>query len=155
MSDLRSANAEQSMRKVLEELLEADEDITARAVARLHPTLSAASSITRDKTRSDLLTEYKHRQQKMRAWRDRLSRRSGADIATSLADKDIKIATLEKHVEMLTASHLAMLRAVGEIGGFKAWSRFYEDFRKTRDELAELGAIPSAAVTALTPSSRP
>ena len=101
MTDVRSADAEQSMRKVLEELLEADEDITARAVARLHPTLSAASSITRDKTRSELLTEYKHRQQKMRAWRDRLSRRSGADIATSLADKDIKIAALEKQVEML------------------------------------------------------
>jgi len=88
----------------------------------------------------------------MRAWRDRLSRRSGADIATSLADKDVRISILERQVEILIASHLALLRAVGEIGGFKAWSRFYEDFRKTRDELVTLGAIPSATVTALTPS---
>ena len=35
------------MREILELLLTDDEDISARAVARLHPSIKAASSITR------------------------------------------------------------------------------------------------------------
>jgi hypothetical protein len=35
------------MRRVLDDLLSRDEDITARAVARLHPRINATTSITR------------------------------------------------------------------------------------------------------------
>jgi hypothetical protein len=135
------------MREILETLLAEDEDITARAVARLHPSINAASSITRSESRSKLLAEYQQRQAEYRRWRGRVAKRSGADTAASLADKDIRIAELEATVQLLTASHLAMLRAVGELGGFSKWARFYEQYRDARDKLAELGAIPEATVS--------
>ena len=135
------------MREILETLLANDEDITARAVARLHPSINAASSITRSESRSKQLAEYQQRQTEYRRWRSRVAKRSGADTAASLADKDIRIAELEGTVQLLTASHLAMLRAVGELGGFSKWARFYEQYRDARDRLAELGAIPEAAVS--------
>jgi hypothetical protein len=137
------------MREILETLLADDEDITARAVARSHPTIKAASSITRSESRSRLLAEYQRRQADYRRWRVRVARRSGADTAASLADNNIRIAELEATVQLLTASHLAMLRAVGELGGFSKWAKFYEHHRDARDKLAELGAIPAAPVSAL------
>jgi len=135
------------MREILETLLADDEDITARAVARLHPSIKAASSITRSESRSRLLAQYQLRQAEYRRWRERVARRSGADTAASLADKDIRIAELEATVQLLIASHLAMLRAVGELGGFSKWARFYEHHREARDKLAEFGAMPAAPVS--------
>ena len=139
------------MREILEMLLADDEDITARAVARLHPSINAASSITRSEPRSKLLAEYQQRQTEYRRWRGRVAKRSGADTATSLADKDIRIAELESSVQLLTASHLAMLRAVGELGGFSKWAKFYEPYQEARDKLAELGALPEATVSTMSP----
>jgi hypothetical protein len=140
-------SGDEQMREILETLLADDEDITARAVARLHPSINAASSVTRSESRSKLLAEYQQRQAEYRRWRGRVAKRSGADTAASLADKDIRIAELEATVQLLTASHLAMLRAVGELGGFSKWARFYEQYRDARDKLAELGAIPEATVS--------
>jgi hypothetical protein len=150
---MASAGDEQ-MREILETLLADDEDITARAVARLHPSIKAASSITRSESRSQLLAEYQRRQSEYRRWRGRVAKRSGADTATSLADKDIRIAELEATVQLLTASHLAMLRAVGELGGFSKWARFYEQYREARDKLIELGAVPAAKVSPMEPNNR-
>jgi hypothetical protein len=140
---------DEQMRAILEALLADDEDITARAVARAHPTIKAASSITRSESRSRLLAQYQQRQADYRRWRVRVAKRSGADTAASLADKDIRIAELEATVQLLTASHLAMLRAVGELGGFSKWAKFYEYHRDARDKLAELGAIPVASASAM------
>ncbi|MCM2483274.1 helix-turn-helix domain-containing protein [Burkholderia glumae] len=64
------------------------------------------------------------------------------------------IAELEATVQLLTASHLAMLRAVGELGGFSKWAKFYEQYREARDKLAELGAMPTAPVSAM-PAKEP
>ncbi|WP_250441807.1 hypothetical protein [Caballeronia sp. AZ1_KS37] len=140
------------MREILETLLANDEDITARAVSRLHPSIKAASSITRSESRSQLLAEYQQRQTEYRRWRGRVAKRSGADIAASLADKDIRIAELEATVQLLTASHLAMLRAVGELGGFSKWAKFYEHHREARDKLIAMGAVPTATVSSLAES---
>ena len=71
-----------------------------------------------------------------------------------VADKDIRIAKLEATVQLLTASHLAMLRAVGELGGFSKWARFYEQYSQARDKLIELGAVPAATVSPMEPNSR-
>ena len=134
---------ERTMREILEMLLERDNNITARAVARLHPIIRAASSITRNKARSALLAEYRHRQNEYRRWRGRVGKQSGARVAATIADKDIKIADLESQVALLTASHLAMLRVVGELGGFGKWAAFYGQFREARQQLDRLGATPS------------
>ncbi len=139
------------MRRVLEDLLSRDEDITARAVARLHPQIKAASSITRSKERSRMLTQYQERQAEFRRWRGRPGKLSGDAAASALADRDLRIAELESQVALLTASHVAMIRAVGELGGFSKWAQFYESYRSSRDQLAQLGALPEAEVTPIPP----
>lgn len=139
------------MRQVLDDLLARDEDITARAVARLHPRINAASSITRSKERSGLLAKYQERQSEFRRWRGRPGKLSGVAAASALADRDVRIAELESQVALLTASHVAMIRAVGELGGFSKWAQFYESYRGGRDQLAQLGALPEATVESLTP----
>jgi hypothetical protein len=145
---------ERTMHDILEMLLERDDDITARAVARLHPTIGAASSITRSETRRALLAEYQHRQNEYRRWRGRTTRKSGVQIAATIANKDIRIADLESQMALLTASHLAMLRAVGELGGFGKWAAFYDQFREARQQLDRLGATPAFAVVESGVSSR-
>ncbi|CAN7343128.1 hypothetical protein D9M68_347370 [compost metagenome] len=152
-SEVSSAD-DRKMREILEVLLTADEDITARAVARLHPSIKAASSITRSESRRRLLAEYQQRQAEYRRWRGRAAKRPGADMAATLADKDLRIAELEVTVQLLTASHVAMLRAVGELGGFSKWARFYEQYRDARDKLVELGAIPEAAIVPMPENSK-
>jgi len=139
------------MRQVLDDLLARDEDITARAVARLHPRINAASSITRSKDRSSLLAKYQERQVEFRRWRGRPGKLSSNVAASALADRDVRIAELEAQVALLTASHVAMIRAVGELGGFSKWAQFYESYRGSRDRLAQTGALPEATVGALPP----
>lgn len=139
------------MRQVLDDLLARDEDITARAVARLHPRISAASTITRSAERSHMLARYQERQAEFRRWRGRPGKLSGVAAASALADRDVRIAELESQVALLTASHVAMIRAVGELGGFSKWAQFYESYRSSRDQLAQLGALPGAEVKPIPP----
>ncbi|WP_238537480.1 hypothetical protein, partial [Chromobacterium haemolyticum] len=62
------------MKQILEVLLAKDEPITARAVARLHPKINAASTITRHPERSKLLEHYQERQEQYRRWSGRVSK---------------------------------------------------------------------------------
>ena len=150
-NDVDEAVADIEMRQVLEDLLARDEDITARAVARLHPKINAASSITRSIERSRLLETYQKRQDEFRRWRGRPGKLSAVSAASALADRDIRIAELESQVALLTASHVAMIRAVGEMGGFSMWAKFYESYSASRDQLVQIGALPEAKVELLPP----
>jgi hypothetical protein len=136
------AAADESMLGILESLLERDVDITARAVARLHPSLKAASSITRSESRSALVAQYRHRQNEFRRWRGRVGKRAGDQNAAALVDKQSRIDQMETMVAILTASHVALLRSLGELGGFAKWAAFYERFQEARDALQKIGAIP-------------
>jgi hypothetical protein len=129
---------EHEMLSVLERLLAEDIPITARAVARLHPTLKAASSITRNSARSALLAKFQARQAEFRRWRSRTTRQSAFDSALTLTAKNSQISDLEAKVQLLTASHVAMLRAVGELGGFAKWARFYDSYAAVRNNLEAL-----------------
>lgn len=131
-------DAEQEMIRVLERLLAEDVPITTRAVARLHPTLKAASSITRNTARSALLAKFQARQAEFRRWRSRTTKLSASDSAATLAAKDSQISELEANLQLLTASHVAMLRAVGELGGFAKWAHFYESYAAVRNKLEAL-----------------
>lgn len=150
-------DADESMRTVLERLLEEDVPITARAVARLHPSIRAASSITRIPARRELLEEYQQRQKKLREWRGRTAKQSGVQTARQLAAHAQEVAELRLTVQTLTASHLAMIRAVGELGGFRKWAEFYESYRSIRESLVQLGALdrsPSVQSVPSRPSAR-
>ncbi|MCY0853355.1 hypothetical protein [Cupriavidus sp. D39] len=59
----------------------------------------------------------------------------------------MRIATLERQVALLTASHLAMLHIVGKLGGFGKWAAFYEHYADARAQLDTLGAVPVATIT--------
>ena len=142
-SDTNIVDVDESMLRILESLLERDVNITARAVARLHPSLKAASSITRSKPRSTLVAEYRHRQNEFRRWRSRVGKRAGDQNAAALVDKQIRIDQMETMVALLTASHVALLRSLGELGGFAKWAAFYERFREARDALQKIGAVPA------------
>ena len=133
---------EAAMLGILEMLLADDQDITARAVARLHPTIKAASSITRNEPRSALLADYQRRQHEYRAWRGRVGKQSAVEAAAALAKKERRIVELEASVQTLTASHVALLRAVGAMGGFSRWAQFFEGHQEVLRTLTDLGAIP-------------
>lgn len=137
------------MERILESLLSTDTPITARTVAKLHPKLNAASSITRHPERNKLLATYQTRQKEYRQWSSRSPKYSKAAIATMLADKDLKIKELERQIAFLTASHVAMIRAVGELGGFSKWAQFFESYNEIQVELMRLGAMPNAEVVKL------
>jgi len=133
---------ESEMEEILRRMLDSDETITARAVIRQHSKLKAASSITRNKERSQLLLNYTSKQAELRAWHKRIGKKSKDNVARDLVDRDERIALLEQQVEILTASHIAMIRAIGELGGFPKWAKFFEDYQSMRQKLAELGAMP-------------
>jgi len=142
-SATKIVDVDESMLRILESLLERDVDITARAVARLHPSLKAASSITRSASRNTLLAQYRHRQNEFRRWRGRAGKRSVDQNAAALVDKQSRIDQMETMVALLTASHIALLRSLGELGGFAKWAAFYGRFRDARDTLQKIGAIPA------------
>jgi len=105
--------------------------------------LKAASSITRSESRSSLVAQYRHRQNEFRRWRGRAGKRAGDQNAAALVDKQSRIDQMEAMVALLTTSHVALLRSLGELGGFAKWAAFYERFREARDALQKIGAIPA------------
>jgi hypothetical protein len=140
---------DEEMINILEKLLNENEDITARAVARLHSKIKHASSFTRSPERSALLTQYQEKQRYIRAHLGNIRKRSRENVASDLADKDQEIADLKMQVEILTLSHVAMIRVVGELGGMSKWLKFFEGYKNIRDYLQKQGAIPQANITSL------
>ena len=139
----------QELRNILDDLLSRDQDITARAVARMHPSIKAASSITRITSRRELLTEYQDRQTNYRAWRGKSNRRPNADIVKELAEKSRRLEELESHLCLLAASHVALVRVVGEMGGFPRWIKFFSNFREARNLMMAVGALDTTTFSSL------
>ncbi len=138
-------SSDSEMEKVLQNLLARNENITARAVARHHPTIKAASSIIRSQSRAKLLAQYQARQKEYQKWQGNLLRISKEKAAAALAEKDCRIAELERKIQILTASHVAMIRAVGEVGGFARWANFFNKYNSIRKDLELLGALNDKA----------
>lgn len=138
---------------VLENMLETNETITARAVAsRLEGSgLGHASSITRDGWRNNLLNQYKSRQDDLRNLMERADHSSKTNLIVRLEKANAKISELEAKVDLLTASHRAMIHAVGEVGGMRAWSRFFEGYQAVLDRLHEIGAMPRSTKASVVP----
>ncbi len=134
------------MVQILEEMLERDEKITARGVVRKHPGIAHASSITRSPARSELIAAYQAKQAEIRRWQARVPKRSRDQLASQLANKDLRIAELERQVEILRVSHIAMMRTVGELGGLGKLLKLYESYRGGRAELGRLGLLPRSEV---------
>ncbi|AIF48150.1 hypothetical protein HY57_13210 [Dyella japonica A8] len=135
--------------QLLRQMLELDVDITARELARRHPTLKSASSFTRLPGRRAALLRYQEEQRRIRSISQRVQHRSRASVSTDIAARDARIEALEREVQVLVASHMAMIRAVGEIGGFAAWAKLFEGFEDARETLVRLNAMPTNNITML------
>ncbi|WP_374377731.1 hypothetical protein [Dongia sp.] len=140
--------------QVLEETLEAmlldNEDISARAVVRRAPEIfKHASDITRHTERSDILARYRQRQDEMRIIMGKADKQSKANLSAQLLKKNNEIAELTRQRDLLIASHKAMLLAVGQVGGKKAWKAFFETYQEAVDELESMKAMPTAEITPL------
>ncbi|WP_082443898.1 hypothetical protein [Pseudomonas mediterranea] len=136
--DGQAALLDERIAQALDSMLEQDTDITHRAVVRVVDGLSAPSSITRDSYRRSLVEYYQTTQAERRQWVKRAQKVSQANVVAQLAAKELRIQELERQVTTLTASHKAMILAVGEMGGMKAWSRFFERYEHVSKELQML-----------------
>lgn len=145
----RTSEAEQRDRTfiaILDAMLQENETITARAVARRLEGVDHASSITRDPWRNARLGQWQARQTELRRMIERTDKSSKSNLAAALERKDARIRELEERVALLTASHRAMIHAIGEMGGMRAWSRFFDDYGAVLEHLRDLGAMPTATV---------
>ena len=124
-------------------LAEEERKITLRAAAAelgvAHTTLS------RDAAKRLQLEEC----QKLAETARRIARtnrgRLGLEESELLAEAKRKIAELEEQNALLIASHQAMIMAVGELGGMRAWRRFFEDYQATVEQLEACGAMSAGA----------
>lgn len=140
-----SLSVDEDMERVLQQMLDNNENITARGVVSKLVCLKAASSITRNPHRVALLMVFQERQKEFRKWQGRVGKTSKENVAQALAARDLRIADLQRQVELLTASHIAMIRVVGELGGYGQWAKFFESYQSIHDALHSMRAIPSSS----------
>ena len=148
-TEVSFASVDPEMEQILEAMLEADETITARAIARKHSKLGHASSITRSLERRRLVEAYQKQQKQRREWIERAPKHSHDQLIAQLAQRDTRIAALEHQIEVLRISHLAMLRTVEEMGGFSKLLKLYEGYRGVREELDRIGVLPKSGVKSM------
>lgn len=135
--------------EVLESLLAENEGISLRAIVRRLDGIGQPSSISRDQWRSRVVEVYQVRQHELRRLMERADKSSKSNLVAQLQKANSRIAELEAKVEMLTASHKAMILAVGQVGGMAAWKAFFECHQSTVDDLRRLGALPAAEIVPL------
>jgi hypothetical protein len=123
-------------------MLDRGERISARGVLKCLPDLRAASSLTRDPVRRSLLEEFRRLQSTRMAWVERAKKQSTARLQRLLADRDERLREREHDVQLLVASHRALVVAVGELGGLPVWKKAFDGYERCLQELARLGALP-------------
>lgn len=129
----------------LESMLQSNEAITARSVVRcLNGTFKHASDITRHAERRRILETYQERQVALRVLMEKANKQSKGNLTQMIERKNREIETLARQRDLLIASHKAMILAVSEMGGRKAWLRFFAQYQGCIDELVEIGALPGA-----------
>ncbi|MGA4005818.1 hypothetical protein ACI2VR_05415 [Ralstonia nicotianae] len=139
---------------ILDTLLAADVDITAREVARRHPSLRNASAFTRDAKRMELIRQSQARQKQLRTTLNPHATRAQT-LTEKLDKKSGDVVELEAQVRALVASHAACINAVMVAGGMAALQRFWKEYHEVGDKLRAVSAYPEAAeVVKLRPKKR-
>jgi hypothetical protein len=117
-------------------LIAENKKITIRAVAER--TGVAHTTYSRDPRRKAQITKAQEIQRL--AWTIKQTHRGQAapHESVALARLRQRLDEVEAHNQLLIASHRAMLSAIGELGGTRAWLRL---FATQPDALASLGAI--------------
>lgn len=131
--------SEAAIAQAIARLLDGDLDITARAVAKLLGV--APSTITRSPFRSKLVADAADQQRSIRAIAA-ANKSSTEALVARIAKRDEEIASLQRRINILVASHRAMLLAVGEMGGMDYWQKFFAKYDNIRQALRSLDAMP-------------
>jgi hypothetical protein len=139
---------------VLEGMLLSDEDITARAVVRLHTTINNPSDFTRNVERRTLLELYQAKQADIRRLSNRVRGSGAALTAHGIHSLEERVTVLEDNEDARIASHLAMITAVCELGGTAKLRKFYESYAEIRDQLARQDALPASLLNGAAPATR-
>lgn len=135
------------LRAALEQMLSSNVTITARAVTRESGApFKNASDITRHAQRRALLEEFQRRQQAIRRLAEDVDQESVTNLRLKVARLEESCLALKQSRELLIASHKAMLLAVGEVGGMRAWVKFFPQWDQIRRSLHEMEALPNARV---------
>lgn len=147
MSDPKDIEA---LEKLLSKMLSEDRKITARSVAREEESpFKHASDLTRQPARRAILGHFQAKQRELRLLMEKSDPCSRTNLQAQVSRLTQENATLKAERDLLIASHKAMLLAVGELGGIKAWQRMFPAWEATQGELRKVGALPSAKVLPL------
>ena len=137
---------------ILEGMLDRDEEITARAVSRLHSTIRNASDITRHDERRAILERFKVKQIELRKFASKVRHSGTTKAAKVLQAADERIRDLEANEDARIQSHLQMINTVFELGGTAKLQKFYKEHARIRDLLARQGALPPELTGETTPA---
>lgn len=126
--------------KTCRELIAQNTKITIRAVAER--TGVAHTTYSRDPKRKAQIARAQEIQRL--AWTIKTTHRgkAGPHESVALARMHKRLEDVEACNQLLVASHRAMLSAVGEVGGTRAWLRFFASHPNALESLAEMGALP-------------
>jgi hypothetical protein len=126
--------------KACRELIAQNKKITIRAIAER--TGVAHTTYSRDPKRKAQITRAQELQRL--AWTIERTHRGHAEPHESVAMARLRkrLEETEARNQLLIASHRAMLSAIGEMGGTRAWLRFFANHRHLLTNLDEIGALP-------------
>jgi uncharacterized protein involved in exopolysaccharide biosynthesis len=121
-------------------LIAQNKKITIRAVAER--TGVAHTTYSRDPVRKAQIARAQDLQRL--AWTIKTTHRGRAapHESVALARLRQRLEATEARNQLLIASHRAMLSAVGELGGTRAWLRFFASHPQALETLGEIGALP-------------
>lgn len=132
---------------LLARMLEDDEDLSARNVVKASAGLFRhASDLTRNADRRELLTTYQAQQEQVRRLGTKIAKSSKADVAKRLAAAEQEVHRLRSQRELLVVAVRAVIQAVGEQGGMRAWRKFFPSYSAAFAGLVALDVVPSADV---------
>lgn len=137
--------------KQLEEILENcilnDISITSReVVAQSNGTFKNPSDITRNKFRRPIFESFKERQNRIRENVGVRLRRSRKALLVQNAVLEQAQREKFEAQQLIIASHRAAILAVGEVGGIKAWLKFFENYNEALAQLERLGVLPDSVI---------
>lgn len=140
----------QALESLLSKMLSEDKKITARSVVREEESpFRHASDLTRQPSRRAVLSHFQAKQRELRLLIEKADSSSRTNLQAQVSRLTQENAALKAERDLLIASHKAMLLAVGELGGIKAWKSLFPAWYSTQEKLRKAGALPSAKVISL------
>jgi len=139
------------LKKVLEQLLSSNVDVTVREVARQHPELKNASAFTRNEYRMALILAARQQQEHVRSIAAGFTSPSTPPAAAKHVEgmsvhQTAEVQALQLKLRRMVAAHAALIRAVQLAGGMGALERFWKEYKDIADTVKELEAVPANAV---------